>query len=462
MRSVKNILEQLPVERLEPATRRQLEELLSREAGDPAMLSAVRMAVQQLLQSGDLVRVSLNSQSGSRQTLHLVRGTSRLVDLGGCLPVHEGMAGPEQVPASDEEPPAVADDRSFDGLVGMLEAMEHAQDLDLDDPRSHEAGLIIERTLSLLQGSMPQILMGAQLHGLCEMPQDCNFMLPAVGGSQEAFWLAKRSPGQSFWICGAAQLPQALGQRVSTALSHDAVTAVIPLLSPWDERVEVGIVYVSARPNWSRERLLALGRRISAFVTSRWRCKQDVNRRVLTDSLTGVHNRAFYDFQAPLELERACRAGHSLTLVLGDLDHFKRVNDTHGHPCGDLVLRAVARRLLDTLRRIDHVCRIGGEEFACLLPSTSRAEAREVLARLLGRPFRVDLPPESGSATVTVSMSFGAASYPEAGSSHAELHRKADSMLYLAKKLGRDRCCLWMPDGHHELLLPTKQPDSDR
>jgi len=238
------------------------------------------------------------------------------------------------------------------------------------------------------------------------------------------------------------------------------VTAVVPLWSPINDADEVGLLYVAAAGDWTSDSLLKLAHRLSAFVSRRWRCQRDVNLRVLTDSLTGIHNRAFFDSQFPLELERARRGGMPLTLVIGDLDHFKAVNDTYGHQCGDLVLREVARRLQLNLRRIDHVCRIGGEEFAFILPYTSLDEAREVLARVVGRPISVTLPPELGVGEVTVTVSFGAVTFPDAGASTGELHRKADSMLYQAKELGRNRCCLWYPDGHHQQLQPESPPSA--
>jgi diguanylate cyclase (GGDEF)-like protein len=229
----------------------------------------------------------------------------------------------------------------------------------------------------------------------------------------------------------------------------------VPLWSPAQPGEEVGLLYVMAAGDWSSTTLLKLAQRLSAFVSRRWHAQRDVNRRVLTDSLTGIHNRAFFDSQFPLELERARRSDVPLTLVIGDLDHFKAINDSHGHQCGDLALREVARQLHTILRRIDYVCRIGGEEFACILPATSSEESREVLSRVVGRVFNVAMPPELGVGTIQVTMSYGAVTFPDAGSSAGELHRKADSMLYQAKELGRNRCCLWYPDGRHQQLLPA-------
>ena len=314
---------------------------------------------------------------------------------------------------------------------------------------------MVGRILALLRGYVPSVQLRAQLLGEgAEVAVDGGAaVLPAIPPEQAPFWLRCRGPGQAVWVPDPAELPTALRQQLAGA--PELATAVAPLWSPAEEGHEQGLLYVSAARQ-DRDALMQLAQRISAFVTRRWRCQRDVNRRVLTDSLTGIRNRAFFDTQFPLELERARRGAFPLTLVIGDLDHFKAINDTYHHHGGDRVLQGVARQLQDTVRRIDYVCRIGGEEFALILPYTSQEEAAEVLGRLVGRPMRVPLPAEWGAAAVSVTMSYGAVTFPDAGSSAGELHRKADSMLYRAKELGRNRCCIWVGPGRHQQLLPSR------
>jgi two-component system cell cycle response regulator len=208
-----------------------------------------------------------------------------------------------------------------------------------------------------------------------------------------------------------------------------------------------------------RDELLGLAERLSRFVTRRWQQQQQVNQRIHVDSLTRVFNRGYFDSQFTLELERARRSQVPLSLVIADIDHFKAINDTYGHQSGDVVLRMVARRLQEELRRIDHVCRIGGEEFALILPATSQEAALEVVGRLLESRFACQVFHAGEEKELAVTFSFGGVTFPEAGSDPFELFRKADSMLYLSKDLGRNRCHFWSSDENHHQLLPPGGQD---
>lgn len=391
---IQELVQQLPLERLDAATRQMLDRSLA--GSDPvALRAAVRQVAGELLQKGVLIRVAVEGASGMRGPLFLVRGSSQLVDLAALT-----TRRPEPAPAPDPpptaapaEPPVQA--RPADQLAALLEAMERAQDLAVGDPRADEPAVMVDRILTLLRGYADGVELHAQLASDRIDSEATDALLPSPEAEKMPFWLRHRRPGQSLWVPDASELPASLRRRLEDRPEGDLVTAVVPLFEPGDGRGEAGLLYVSAPPVWNAENLLAVARRLSAFVSRRWRCQRDVNRKVLTDSLTGIHNRAFFDSQFPLELERARRGSYPLTLVIGDLDNFKAINDTHGHQCGDLVLRAVARQLQSKLRRIDQVCRIGGEEFALLLPYTSVEEARDVLGRVVGRPFGSPCRPNS-------------------------------------------------------------------
>jgi diguanylate cyclase (GGDEF)-like protein len=469
MKAIQDLLQQIPLDRLAPATRQQLASARAR-ADEDELRRALRAAVEELLRADLLVRVSVEGSAGLRGPIFLLRGTSLLLDVG-CLgsgqpePRRRIAAATEQQAAGgDPDRPVQGDDgpASEGAAVGsLLEAMERAQDLSVGDPRADEPTVLVDRILTLLQSYVPGVSLHAQLNGDAGAHEGARHLLPPTASAVMPFWMKHRRPGQSFWIPEGAELPAPLRRRLAVAGLRDPVAAVVPLWSPIHGGDEVGLLYVAAKGDWTGESLLKLARRLGDFVTRRWRCQRDVNRRVLTDSLTGIHNRAFFDSQFPLELERARRGEFPLTLVIGDLDRFKAINDTHGHQCGDIVLRQVARQVQSMLRRIDYVCRIGGEEFALILPFTSADEAREVLARMVGRPFCAAMPPELGVGVVTVTMTYGAVTFPEAGGSAGELHRKADSMLYQAKELGRNRCCLWVADGRHQQLLPAAPPTAE-
>jgi len=156
------------------------------------------------------------------------------------------------------------------------------------------------------------------------------------------------------------------------------------------------------------------------------------------DSLTGLYNRRFLDAELQLELDRGARSKEPVGILLCDLDHFKRINDEHGHLVGDSVLREVARRLLGAVRNGDLVARYGGEEFVVLLPGGDKELLKEIGERCRRSFFDAAfyLP---GGRRATVTISIGGACWPEDASSARGLFEVADSSLYRAKEEGRNR-----------------------
>ncbi|MEG3122352.1 GGDEF domain-containing protein [Sphingomonas sp. GB1N7] len=155
------------------------------------------------------------------------------------------------------------------------------------------------------------------------------------------------------------------------------------------------------------------------------------------DHLTGALTRRGFIEQAEREMARAVRYGRKSSLVILDVDHFKSVNDTHGHTVGDQVLRQIASIAEVTLRPSDVFGRLGGEEFAMLLPETSDAEALQVTERLRRTiaDFAMPLP---GGGTRHVTASFGIAEWSAGFASTTAWIEQADTMLYLAKASGRN------------------------
>ena len=154
-----------------------------------------------------------------------------------------------------------------------------------------------------------------------------------------------------------------------------------------------------------------------------------------TDPLTGLANRREFEARFEAELARARRSGAPFVLVLGDIDFFKRLNDRHGHQAGDEALRAVGQALVQCTRRADVCARVGGEEFALLLPETTAVSAEVVVDRVRERLTTL---PISGDDDV-LTLSFGLVEFPTAGSTMRELMHAADIALYDAKEAGRDR-----------------------
>jgi two-component system cell cycle response regulator len=160
-----------------------------------------------------------------------------------------------------------------------------------------------------------------------------------------------------------------------------------------------------------------------------------------TDPLTGLYNRRFMDRHLDLLIEKANGTGEPLTLMMFDLDHFKRVNDEHGHDAGDAVLRTFAERLSGALRNADLVCRFGGEEFVVLMRNTTIDQAHTVAERvrvlLEATPIAVGQPPTELRITVSVGV---ATASGHSDTAEAIFHR-ADQALYRAKRSGRNRVC---------------------
>jgi diguanylate cyclase (GGDEF)-like protein/putative nucleotidyltransferase with HDIG domain len=161
----------------------------------------------------------------------------------------------------------------------------------------------------------------------------------------------------------------------------------------------------------------------------------DANR---TDPLTGLLNRRTFEEMLELELERALRADRPLSVIVGDIDGFRAINDQHGHAAGDSTLQSVAYNALKWKRRIDQAARIGGEEFALLLPETDERGAFIVAERLRRAMHRSFADPAVG-----VSFSFGVATAPGHGEDGRDLMRAADSALAAAKDLGGDRSVIY-------------------
>jgi diguanylate cyclase (GGDEF)-like protein len=186
-----------------------------------------------------------------------------------------------------------------------------------------------------------------------------------------------------------------------------------------------------------RARLIA-GRRIIELQNQLLATREELRVRATRDALTGLWNRAEILALLDRELARSRREGGALGVLMGDLDHFKQINDGHGHLAGDAVLQEAARRLGSALRPYDTVGRYGGEEFLIVLPRCDLADAADIGERL--RRCISDPPVDLPSGPLPVTMSFGAAARPAPTIPDAEyLIRAADDALYRAKRAGRNR-----------------------
>jgi len=468
---------ELPLDKVGPHLRHACRRAL--RSGDfERMRLAAKVVITELARRGELLGIASDAGAYSRAgrgPFCMARGTRRVFDLSFLG--DEAIIFPQHAPAAKPFVPPVpvrpSPRMNLDVFSGILGAMEQAQDLEIGDPRSSEISVILVGILELLNRFMPQFPMFIMLNGNNPVPENQVKVFNIGSDEAETGWLSVRTPGHSVWIPDPAELPAHIRKQDGAAGIPGAEPAgnfymravAVPLWAPpladgsATSAREAGLLFLTSLEDLARDQLLGLGERLSRFVTRRWQHQREVNQRIHVDSLTGAYNRAFFDTQFPLELERARRSEVPLTLVIADLDKFKRINDTYGHQAGDEILRMVARRLHEELRRIDLICRIGGEEFALILPDTSQDAAQDVMSRLLDSRFSTTVTAEGESIEMTATFSYGAVTFPAAGADPLELYRKADALLFISKDLGRNRCHFWNSDGDHLQILPSGHGD---
>jgi len=165
--------------------------------------------------------------------------------------------------------------------------------------------------------------------------------------------------------------------------------------------------------------------------------QEELREQSTHDALTGLYNRRFLEESFSRELLLAERAGHPVSVIMGDLDHFKTVNDRDGHLAGDEVLRVFGTLMKYNARASDIICRYGGEEFLLVLPGMTEEGAIERAEQV--RRAMASTPVRHGASQITVTASFGIATFPSHGRTTDELIAAADSALYSAKSGGRNR-----------------------
>ncbi len=235
-------------------------------------------------------------------------------------------------------------------------------------------------------------------------------------------------------------------RRQPLMVPSDAMKGVPMLAVPVSaQQSVVGILRVGGdgqAPNggYSRDdlRLLEILANLASLAMDNCVLFHQVQQTALRDNLTGLlTNRAF---QAELEqaVLEASRYGQPLSLILADVDHFKLVNDTHGHQAGDQILQGVAHVLDQNARPVDIIARYGGEEFAILLLQTPHREAVQ-MAEQIRREIGQQVFDLGGQRTLSITSSFGVATFPEDATSGQQLFRQADQRLYKAKAGGRNQ-----------------------
>ncbi|UXD89176.1 GGDEF domain-containing protein [Thalassolituus hydrocarboniclasticus] len=215
---------------------------------------------------------------------------------------------------------------------------------------------------------------------------------------------------------------------------RDHLTMIVQAMEKYQKEEEEREERLAARLEMLQARLSEMEKEVTESRVA----IEEQKRRATHDNLTGLPNRDAYQARLADELLRRNRYGGSLALVVGDVDHFKRINDNYGHLAGDKVLQLIARSLRKNLRDVDFIARYGGEEFVILMPETNTADAmiaaEKLRAKIENSPFNFK------KERVPITMSFGVSEFHALESPDAVFDR-ADKALYQAKKEGRNRIC---------------------
>ncbi len=224
----------------------------------------------------------------------------------------------------------------------------------------------------------------------------------------------------------------------------------VPLMAQGEP---LGVLTLSGDPGADLELAEAFAEQVSLGVAN-LSLRDSLRQQSLVDALTGLHNRRFLDETLRRELLRAGRKQLPIAVVLLDVDHFKRFNDTFGHEAGDLVLRHLAIEMKRNVRSSDLACRYGGEEFALILPEISREDAIERCETLRLSVSRLQIR-YGGQPLGPISVSLGLAWFPIDGEQPDALLHAADTALYQAKHAGRNRLCIYRSDAGDAAAVPS-------
>ena len=315
----------------------------------------------------------------------------------------------------------------------------------MDCIASSEAASIIGGPASVLE--RPRLLVvddqPVNIQALYQTFSADHQVLMATTGEQAIDLCASKSPDL---VLLDIEMPGMDGYEVCRRLKAEALTRDIPVIFVTAHRDEVAetrgldagaVDFISKPINPAIVRA-----RVRTHLTLK--TQSDLLRKwVYVDGLTGVHNRRYFDERLDTEWSRASRVSTALSVVLMDVDFFKRFNDRYGHQAGDECLRRVAAAMKASLKRpSDLVARYGGEEFVCLLPDTPIAGALKVAEEVRAHVHALQIEHADSAVVPVVTVSLGVCSKPAgAVASAAALLRHADIQLYQAKTQGRHRAC---------------------
>jgi diguanylate cyclase len=254
------------------------------------------------------------------------------------------------------------------------------------------------------------------------------------------------------WALRRSRVNTSLASDPKLACSHIGVSIpvyamCIPMMAQGET---LGILYLDSGTGHaseitvltdSQQRMVKTLTEHLALAVTNLNLRETLRTQSIRDPLTGLYNRRYMEESLEREFRRALRKGLPLAILMIDLDHFKRFNDSHGHEAGDAVLRELAKVLQALLRTEDIVSRYGGEEFTLILPDTNLEAAHECATRLQMACRGIQVH-HYGETLDGIRLSIGVACYPKSGATAEAILRAADSALYRAKEQGRDQVAL--------------------
>ncbi len=229
---------------------------------------------------------------------------------------------------------------------------------------------------------------------------------------------------------------------------HENDMLLVPLMDPTVSGDQI-IGYLSVRePHDRRIPSIEKVRTLEVFATQAVTALQsarqydEIKRLTIIDVLTPAYNHRYFQDALTREIHRHSRTGHEFALAMLDIDGFKKINDTFGHPVGDEILKGLVEELMRNARDSDVVARYGGEEFAIIFPDTPAASARDAANRLREIIECREFPLPQVDRTLFITVSIGVAVYPRDGTTSADLVSRADTALYYAKKHGKNQVAM--------------------
>ena len=226
---------------------------------------------------------------------------------------------------------------------------------------------------------------------------------------------------------------------------HEGIRALIAIPLIFDEKI-IGILYVDdfepRTYSASEIRLVSILANQAAVAINNAQMHERARWLAVTDGLTEVYNHRFFHEQLSKEIKRAERYRRPLSVIMMDIDYFKKYNDRFGHKKGDQVLKIMAKLLAKYTRRSDLVARYGGDEFVIILPETTKEKALELADRMRMKIEKSNLSKLEALTDLRLTISLGIASYPKDAATAADLVDKVDQVLYQAKESGRNKACV--------------------